>query len=248
MVMATCGEMLAGRMCPGQRTRAGIRRPPSSRSVFRPLNGQTSANRSPPLSLVNTTMVLLAMPAESRASRTRPTCRSISATIRANVASDPPSKSIRFLMRSDSASSPGPSQGQCGALKCRLKREGGFFGFSRPTANERHSLIPQQFGQISGLMNGHVAIPEIIGRGVCRSGLVREVIERASAKTPEVIVAALERAVVGQPAQMPLADEHGLVACSLQQGGKGRVLAGQTDIALPAARRERFFQTDRKAV
>ena len=73
--------VVPGAQWPGQRTIAGIRRPPSRSSVFRPVNGQVSANRSPPLSLVKITIVSSAMPARSSASSTRPTCRSRSSTI-----------------------------------------------------------------------------------------------------------------------------------------------------------------------
>ena len=83
MVIATCSVVLRGLMCPGQRTSAGMRNPPSRSSVFLPVNGQVSENRSPPLSLVKTTIVLRAAPAESSAFKMRPTCRSISTTMRA---------------------------------------------------------------------------------------------------------------------------------------------------------------------
>ena len=46
----------------GQETMAGIRSPPSSSSVFRPVKGHVSANRSPPLSLVKMTIVFSARP------------------------------------------------------------------------------------------------------------------------------------------------------------------------------------------
>ena len=39
-----------------------MRSPPSSSSVFRPVNGQVSEKRSPPLSLVKMTMVLSVSP------------------------------------------------------------------------------------------------------------------------------------------------------------------------------------------
>ena len=43
----------------GQQITAGMRSPPSSNSVFLPVNGQVSEKRSPPLSLVKMTIVLL---------------------------------------------------------------------------------------------------------------------------------------------------------------------------------------------
>ena len=48
---------------------AGIRSPPSSSSVFRPVKGHVSANRSPPLSLVKMTIVFSARPFAFSASK-----------------------------------------------------------------------------------------------------------------------------------------------------------------------------------
>ena len=59
----------------------GIRRPPSSSSVFRPVNGHVSANRSPPLSLVKMTMVLSVRRLSSSALSTRPICVSMASII-----------------------------------------------------------------------------------------------------------------------------------------------------------------------
>jgi hypothetical protein len=51
-----------------------MRKPPSSSSVFLPVNGQVSAKRSPPLSLVKMTIVFCATPFASSACSTRPIC------------------------------------------------------------------------------------------------------------------------------------------------------------------------------
>ena len=66
----------------GQEMSAGMRSPPSNNSVFFPEKGQVSAKRSPPLSLVKMTMVFSVTPFLSKASSTRPICRSISSIIR----------------------------------------------------------------------------------------------------------------------------------------------------------------------
>ena len=58
----TCSESEPAATRPGQRTSAGMRRPPSSSSSFMPLNGHVLENRSPPLSLVKTTIVFAALP------------------------------------------------------------------------------------------------------------------------------------------------------------------------------------------
>src|SRR5919197_6602330 len=56
-----------------------------------------------------------------------------------------------------------------------------------------------------------------------------EVISRAAENPEEAVVAALERTVVRQKAEMPLADEAGAVACPLEQRGKGGVAWRQAD-------------------
>ena len=72
-----------------------------------------------------------------------------------------------------------------------------------------------------------------------------EVIQCAAAKAPEVIVAALERAKFGQPAEVPFTDERGAVTCLLQQGRERRMLPGQAHISRGT---NRFLQADWKAV
>ena len=69
----TCSDTVPAAIRPGQRAIAGIRSPPSSNSPFIPVNGQVLENRSPPLSLVKTTIELLARPVASSACSTRPT-------------------------------------------------------------------------------------------------------------------------------------------------------------------------------
>src|SRR5262245_30853433 len=56
-----------------------------------------------------------------------------------------------------------------------------------------------------------------------------EVIGGAAENPEEAVVAALERAVVRQKAEMPLADEAGAVACRPEQRGKGRMAWRQAD-------------------
>jgi hypothetical protein len=69
MLMATCSLTWPAFTRAGQRSSVGTRMPPSSSSDFWPLKGQVLEKRSPPLSLVKTTMVLRARPwASGRAS------------------------------------------------------------------------------------------------------------------------------------------------------------------------------------
>src|SRR6185436_21044602 len=70
-----------------------------------------------------------------------------------------------------------------------------------PQSLERlHGLVGQQVGQVSGLLDARVSIPEV------RLAVVsmREVIDRGAANAPELFVAALQRTVVRQLSEMPL--------------------------------------------
>jgi hypothetical protein len=62
MLMATWSVVRPRGRRAGQEMIAGMRSPPSSSSPFRPVNGQVSEKRSPPLSLVKMTMVLSLRP------------------------------------------------------------------------------------------------------------------------------------------------------------------------------------------
>ena len=55
--MATWSLVRPGAIRAGHAITMGMRSPPSSKSVFLPVNGQVSAKRSPPLSLVKMTIV-----------------------------------------------------------------------------------------------------------------------------------------------------------------------------------------------
>jgi hypothetical protein len=105
----------------------------------------------------------------------------------------------------------------------------------------------QQIGQVAGPADFDVALPQIIGVGHRRAGFVREVIDRAAAETIEIVVAALQRTEIGQPPQMPFADQRGLVAGLLQERRQGRMVRRQTDLARHA-RAQRLFEPDRQPV
>ena len=72
MLIATWVVTWPGGMRAGHRISIGMRSPPSSSSVLRPVNGHVSAKRSPPLSLVKITIVSRARPCASSAASTRP--------------------------------------------------------------------------------------------------------------------------------------------------------------------------------
>jgi len=102
----------------------------------------------------------------------------------------------------------------------------------------------QQIGQIAHLLDRDVVLPQIRGVGRGRPGLVRVVVERAAAKAIKMVIATLQRAEIGQGAQMPLADQGRLVAGPLQERRQGRVRGWQADLP----RREGLFQADRQPV
>ena len=76
--------------------------------------------------------------------------------------------------------------------------------------------------------------------------LMRVVVQRAAVETPEMVVAALERAVIGQAAQMPLAEQRGAVSSRLQQRRQGRLGGRHPDILRRGG--DRLLQPDRQAV
>ena len=89
---------------------------------------------------------------------------------------------------------------------------------SRPgiVVDSRHRAVGEQIGQISSLLNFCVTVPQVISVCIRRRRLVRKVVQAAAAKSPEMIVAALERTVIRQITQMPFPDERGGVTCFLQ--------------------------------
>jgi tRNA(Ile2) C34 agmatinyltransferase TiaS len=68
-----------------------------------------------------------------------------------------------------------------------------------------------------------VFVPQIVG--VCK------VIDRAAAKTIEVVIAALQRAIPGQQAEVPLAHEGGPVSGLAQERGQRGMARRQTGVA-----------------
>ncbi len=66
-------------------------------------------------------------------------------------------------------------------------------------------------------------------------------------KAIEIVVAALERAEIGQCAQMPFADQYGLIAGPLQDRRQGRMTRRKADLSWRTGA-QRLFQTDRQPV
>jgi hypothetical protein len=110
-----------------------------------------------------------------------------------------------------------------------------------------HGAGAQQVGQVAGSADFDVVLPQIIGVGHRRTGFVREVIDRTAAETIEIVVSALQRTEIGQPPQMPFADQRGLVTGLLQERRQGRMARRQTDLAR-RPRAQRLFEPDRQPV
>ena len=89
-------------------------------------------------------------------------------------------------------------------MQAQQKRAAGF----RIAIDNVHGAAAQQVGEIAHLMDGHVVVPQIIlvliGVGV--------VIHRSATQPVEVIVSALQRAVLRELTQMPLTNQRGAVA------------------------------------
>src|SRR5271156_908910 len=75
---------------------------------------------------------------------------------------------------------------------------------------------------------------------------MREVIERATAKAVEVIVAALQWTIVGKPAEVPFADQCRAVSGPFEQRRKRRMTWRQANIARRTG--QRLLETDWKTV
>ena len=111
----------------GQETIAGIRRPPSSSSVFLPVKGQVSAKRSPPLSLVKMTIVSSRDALSSQRLQHAPDLRvhrldhAAVGLLRAAVPVDQVATAQALGLGLVARALPTAS---AGALKCRLSRNG----------------------------------------------------------------------------------------------------------------------------
>ena len=67
----------------------------------------------------------------------------------------------------------------------------------------------------------HAVLSEPEKHILAPGGAVGEIVHAATAIAPEFIVSAQQRAEIGQPAQMPLANQRGVIASGLEQRGQG---------------------------
>src|SRR5687768_2156989 len=74
--------------------------------------------------------------------------------------------------------------------------------------DRRDGAIAEEIGHIAHLLGPRVAVPQVMSSG----GIVVEIIDAAAAKPPEMIIAALQRIIFGELAEVPFADERRLIA------------------------------------
>src|SRR5579859_1511261 len=91
-----------------------------------------------------------------------------------------------------------------------------------------------------------VVIPKIVLALIGCSVFVGEVVESATSETPEMIVAALQRTVVRQPAEVPFADQRRAVSGLFQERGQCWMLRGQSDVLRKPVAREWLLESYRQ--
>jgi hypothetical protein len=94
------------------------------------------------------------------------------------------------------------------------------------------SSVAKQIGHVTVPLDRHLLLMQLVRLrpAAQRIGSVIEVVGRAAEDAEEAVVAALERAVVRQIAEVPFADEARAVARLLEQRRKGRMARRQPDV------------------
>src|SRR5262249_50736013 len=107
--------------------------------------------------------------------------------------------------------------------------------FLRPgvTLDRLHGALAKKVGHVADAIDWHL----LLVKWNRRLAAVIEIVGRASEDAKEVVVAALERAEVGQETKVPLTDERGAVAGLLEDRRQGRMARRQAD-----ARRRRVIE------
>ena len=72
--------------------------------------------------------------------------------------------------------------------------------------NRLDGLFGEQVCQITVLVDFDIVIPQVVRVGLGAAGFMCEIIQTASAESPEMIVATLERPEIGERAEMPFAE------------------------------------------
>ena len=68
-------------------------------------------------------------------------------------------------------------------------------------------LFGEQIREVTSLVNLDVVVPEIVGIGLGAARLMREVVEIASAESPEMVVAALEGSIIREDGRDAICQE-----------------------------------------
>ena len=101
----------------------------------------------------------------------------------------------------------------------------------RKTVDGLHCPVAEQIGHVAVALDRHLLLMQLVRVRPAAGciGTMIEVIGRAAENAEEGVVAALERAVVRQIAEMPFADQARAVACLLEQRGEGGMTWRQPD-------------------
>src|SRR5690606_29896858 len=83
-------------------------------------------------------------------------------------------------------------------------------------------FVAEELGEVAGLLNLRIAVPEAVAGGfVGQIEAVLKVVDAAFAEAPEMVVAALEGAVIGEMAEVPLAHQGCSITGGAEDGGEG---------------------------
>ena len=105
-------------------------------------------------------------------------------------------------------------------------------------------LFGEQIRQVTSLVNFDIVVPEIVGIGLGAARLMREVVQIASAESPEMVVAALEGPIIRKTAEMPFAKKRSAVTGFSEQR-RQRGMPGRKPYVAGA---KRFLQADGQSV
>ena len=111
-----------------------------------------------------------------------------------------------------------------------------------PPTDIPNGALRQQVGHVAGLVHRDVSLVEVEFAGGFAMG---EVIDRAAQNAVELVEAVPDGAVLGEKAEVPLADQRGLVPSQLKAGCHGGVLGWQADGFVAVT--ERFHEADGQA-
>ena len=106
--------------------------------------------------------------------------------------------------------------------------------------------VGKEVGEVAGLVDKGVALPEVKRAVSGGAGSVGEVVDPAHAVAKELVIAALEGAGAGESAEVPLADEAGVIPGGSEQGGESGMGRRNSDDG--GAGGDGLLEADREAV